>query len=156
MFRTIECESRAVGVGKQLSNLMPYRFKLDDLECASMEGFLQSIKFSDPVMSTTLRAMHGVAAFKKGQEGNDWKFKQILFWNGSSYPRTSLSYKLLIERAYDALFDQNVMYRDALRITNDAVLTHKIGKTDQTDTTLTQVEYLYNLYRLRAKALQGL
>ena len=33
-----------------LSNFNPYRFTFDDVECNSMEGLLQSFKFSNPDM----------------------------------------------------------------------------------------------------------
>ena len=33
-----------------LSNFHPHQFTIDDIECASMEGFLQSLKFKDPNM----------------------------------------------------------------------------------------------------------
>ncbi len=33
-----------------LSNFAPHAFVIDGVECASMEGFLQSLKFQDPEM----------------------------------------------------------------------------------------------------------
>ena len=33
-----------------LSNFAPHAFMLDGVECASMEGFLQALKFSNPDM----------------------------------------------------------------------------------------------------------
>lgn len=33
-----------------LSNFHPYQFEIDGVTCNSMEGFLQSLKFSNPVM----------------------------------------------------------------------------------------------------------
>ena len=33
-----------------LSNFHPHQFTIDGVECASMEGFLQSLKFKDPNM----------------------------------------------------------------------------------------------------------
>lgn len=33
-----------------LSNFAPHEFIIDDVKCASMEGFLQSLKFQNPDM----------------------------------------------------------------------------------------------------------
>ena len=42
--------SRAGYPASALSNFAPHRFIFDDVECASMEGFLQSLKFKSPEM----------------------------------------------------------------------------------------------------------
>lgn len=34
-----------------LSNFAPHPFIIDDIECSSMEGFLQSLKFKDENMA---------------------------------------------------------------------------------------------------------
>ena len=44
-----------IGSGKgypenSLSNFAPHKFVIDGVECNSMEGFLQSLKFSNPEM----------------------------------------------------------------------------------------------------------
>lgn len=37
-----------------LSNFAPHGFTIDGVECASMEGFLQSLKFSSPDMQRSM------------------------------------------------------------------------------------------------------
>ena len=142
------------GLGKQLSNLYPYPFVLDDVRCASIEGFLQSLKQEGLEEQEIIAGLSGFKAFKTGQIGNDWKEKQVLFWRGQSLPRTSKAYHSLLIRAYDACFDQNQALQDALFETGVAVLTHVIGKHDPTDSVLTEWEYLFLMYRLRARAMQ--
>jgi hypothetical protein len=150
----IECDSTSTGIGKVLSNLTPHPFVLDGLNCASMEGALQSFKFSDKEMAAELRGMYGYKAFKRGQDGNRWKDGQRLFWNGKSYQRLTSSYHGLLDRAYDALFEQNVEFQAALAESDKAVLVHTRGKHDPQDSVLTHWEYIYQLYRLRAKVQQ--
>ena len=36
-----------------LSNFTPHPFVIDGIECASIEGFLQSLKFKDPILFKT-------------------------------------------------------------------------------------------------------
>lgn len=36
-----------------LSNFAPHEFEIDDIKCASMEGFLQSLKFQNPEILIT-------------------------------------------------------------------------------------------------------
>lgn len=50
-----EWEALDIGSGKDypsnaLSNFAPHPFVIDGVECNSMEGFLQSLKFKEPEM----------------------------------------------------------------------------------------------------------
>jgi predicted NAD-dependent protein-ADP-ribosyltransferase YbiA (DUF1768 family) len=151
----IECRSNApTQVGRDLSNLTEWSFTLDGLWCRSMEGFLQSLKWEDPDYAAAIRDLSGVKAWKHGQQGNGWKTTQTLYWNGRAYARGSTEYHDLIVRAYDALYEQNQGFRDALLASGSAELTHA-GNYDQRDSVLTPPEYLFNLYRLRARAYQA-
>lgn len=147
---TIHCDYRSQGLAHQLSNLCNYEFELDGIFLASMEGFLQSIKFKDDAEAAPLRQMYGVKAFRAGQTGNAWKIGQILWWNGKGYLRSSKEYAMLLERAYNALIEHNDIFRTALRLSIPYELRHDFGKTDMSDSVLTRTEYIYNLYRLRA------
>jgi predicted NAD-dependent protein-ADP-ribosyltransferase YbiA (DUF1768 family) len=144
------------GLGTALSNLFPYPFKLDGVQCGAFEGWIQSIKQEGLEEQEMIAALHGYDAFKVGQLGNAWKETQTLYWRGKPYPRLSKKYHNLISKAYDACFDQNEAFRKALYDTGVAVLTHKIGKHDPTNTTLTEWEYIHEIYRLRARAHQEL
>lgn len=51
-----------------LSNFAPHAFVIDNIECASMEGFLQSLKFSSPEMQAEVCKLVGKAAKFKGKK----------------------------------------------------------------------------------------
>ena len=51
-----------------LSNFAPHAFIIDGIECASMEGFLQSLKFSNPEMQKQVCTLVGKAAKFKGKK----------------------------------------------------------------------------------------
>ena len=145
------------GLGKALSNLFSYPFVLDGVKCGGIEGFLQSLKFEGIEEQDMIAPLTGFEAYKVGQIANDdWRSVQTLWWRGKAYKRLSKGYHSLIERAYDACYDQNPAFRQALFDSGVDVLTHKIGKHDPTMTTLTEWEYIYNMYRLRARAQQDM
>lgn len=45
-----------------LSNFAPHAFTIDGIKCASMEGFLQSLKFENPEMQRQVCTLVGKAA----------------------------------------------------------------------------------------------
>ena len=49
-----------------LSNFTPHPFVIDGVECASMEGFLQSLKFSSIEMQEYVCSLVGIKAKNKG------------------------------------------------------------------------------------------
>lgn len=53
-----------------LSNFAPHPFVIDGVECNSMEGFLQSLKFSNPEMQKEVCKLVGKAAKFKGKKRN--------------------------------------------------------------------------------------
>lgn len=154
MVEKLDLGWRNKGLGRALSNFYPYRFVFEGVECGSMEGWLQSLKFSALDEQGAVAALVGYDAYKIGQNGNDWRETQTLWWNGVPYPRLSKEYHALVERAYDACFDNNVGFQKSLLETGTKALTHVIGSHDPTKSVLTEWEYIYNIYRLRAKAQQ--
>ena len=132
-----------------LSNFSPHPFVLDGVECASMEGFLQSLKFKNPDMQKEVCKLVGKAAKFKGKKKKWWR-DQILYWKGKEYKRDSQEYQELLTRAYDALFE-NEGFRKALEATNNATLTHSLGSRDIHRTVLTEREFISQLNRLRKK-----
>ena len=62
---------------------------------------------------------------------------------------TNSEYKDIIEKAYDALLEQSIIFRLALKKTSDKILMHTIGEKDPTKTLLTPDEYIRNLNRQR-------
>lgn len=143
-----------------LSNFSPHPFELDGIKIASMEGFLQALKFDKPHIQLEVCKMVGRGAKARGRARNHhWQSRQILWWMKSGYLRDSHSYQELLTRAYDAMFEQSDSFRRALRATNDAVLTHTMGHNDSSKTVLTEREFMAQLNRLRLKhykAITGL
>lgn len=51
-----------------LSNFHPHTFTIDGINCASMEGFLQSLKFENPDMQAQVCTLVGKKAKFKGKK----------------------------------------------------------------------------------------
>ena len=132
-----------------LSNFSPHPFEIDGVQCNSMEGFLQSLKFESIDMQKYVCTLVGMAAKKKGSNKN-WKQKQELYWLGKTYKRNSDEYQNLLNRAYNELY-KNSGFRKALEATNGCTLTHSIGKSKKSETVLTTSEFIGQLNRLRRK-----
>lgn len=130
-----------------LSNFAPHPFEIDGIQCNSMEGFLQSLKFKSPEMQEEVCKLVGYAAKKKGRNKN-WQKDQKLFWRGVSVDRKSKDYQDLLDRAYEALY-KNRKFKKALEATHGMVLTHSIGRSKESDTVLTKSEFCSRLTKLR-------
>ena len=137
-----------------LSNFAPHPFVLDGIECNSMEGFLQSLKFSNPDMQREVCKLVGRAAKFKRKKKN-WYVKQVLYWQGKEIPRDSDEYQMLLDRAYMAMVTQNRGFQCALLATQNAALTHSIGKTKINETVLTRSEFCSRLIKLRTMLQVG-
>ena len=131
-----------------LSNFSPHPFIFDGVEIASMEGFLQSLKFKNPEMQKYVCTLVGRAAKFKGKD-KKWYREQILYWQGKEFKRDSKEYQILLNRAYNALYQQNEGFRKALEASKPGILTHSIGKTNENETVLTQSEFCGRLMKLR-------
>lgn len=136
-----------------LSNFAPHPFIIDGIQCNSMEGFLQSLKFENPDMQIFVCTLVGKTAKFKGKKKKWWK-TQTLWWKGQAIPRDSKEYQELLDKAFEAL-SQNKSFRAALLATGNATLTHSIGKTDITHTVLTRQEFCSRLTKIRAKLREG-
>ena len=132
-----------------LSNFAPHPFVIDGVECNSMEGFLQSLKFSNPEMQKEVCKLVGKAAKFKGKKKKWWR-TQTLYWQGIEIPRDSQEYQDLLDRAFNSLA-QNSGFRAALLATGNSVLTHSIGKTKITETVLTRQEFCSRLTKIRER-----
>ena len=130
-----------------LSNFAPHPFVMDGIECNSMEGFLQSLKFENPDMQKEVCKLVGKSAKFKGKKKKWWR-TQTLYWQGEAYKRDSDEYQKLLTRAYDSL-SGNTGFQKALLATGKSVLTHSIGKDRMYETVLTKKEFISQLYRLR-------
>lgn len=136
-----------------LSNFAPHAFIIDGIECASMEGFLQSLKFSNPEMQKQVCTLVGKAAKFKGKK-KKWYRTQTLYWQGKEYKRDSEEYQLLLDRAYNELA-KNEGFKKALLATGNATLTHSIGKKKKNETVLTIQEFVSRLTVIRSRLQKG-
>ena len=114
-----------------------------------MEGFLQSLKFSNPDMQKEVCKLVGKAAKFKGKKKKWWR-TQTLYWQGVEIARSSQEYQDLLDRAFDPLA-QNNGFRAALLAAGNSVLTHSIGKNKITETVLTRQEFCSRLMKIRER-----
>lgn len=131
-----------------LSNFAPHAFVFDGVHCASMEGLLQAFKFEKEHIQVEVCKLVGLAAKRRGKS-KKWFTNQTLYWKGVAYKRDSKEYQDLLDRAYQALCDQNEGFRKALLATHNAVLQHSIGRSKQSETVLTKTEFCSRLMNLR-------
>lgn len=138
-----------------LSNFAPHEFYIDGIRCASMEGFLQSLKFSSPEMQEHICTLTGIAA-KRAGSGKNWQRQQVLWWRGQQIGRRSEEYQKLLDRAYDALY-QNQGFKSALIASGrNAIYTHSVGKHRINETVLTVREFCSRLMKLKDRAFKEL
>jgi predicted NAD-dependent protein-ADP-ribosyltransferase YbiA (DUF1768 family) len=133
---------------RALSNFAPHPFVLDGVQCASMEGFLQALKFKNPEMQKHICSLVGFAAKRAGSKKN-WQRDQTLYWKGVPIKRDSDEYQCLLDAAYSAMFSQNEKAAKALLATGDATLTHSIGRSNKNETVLTAQEFCSRLMIMR-------
>ena len=133
-----------------LSNFAPHPFELDGVAISSMEGFLQSLKCSNPEMQKHVCTLVGRAAKSKGQ-GKNWQRTGTLHWQGREINRYSSEYQELLDRAFTALYTTNNSARRALLATNNSNLQHSKGKKNARETILTRSELCSRLTRLRER-----
>lgn len=133
-----------------LSNFTSFKFEIDGVKCASMEGFLQSLKFDKVHIQAEVCMLSGIKAKQRGKDrNNNWKQVQGLWWLGELYPRKSVEYQRLLDRAYIEMAKANEKFCKALLDTKDLILTHHIGRSSESETVLTQKEFCSRLMKLR-------
>lgn len=137
------------GVAGRLSNFTPRKFTFDGVECNSMEGLLQSLKFDKPHIQVEVCKLVGLKAKRRGQKRNKaWKTQQKLWWKGACFHRKGDEYQLLLNMMYEALYT-NEKFKKDLESTNKAVFTHSIGHSKVNETILTEREFCSRLTKLR-------
>ena len=132
-----------------LSNFAPHPFVVDGVECSSIEGFLQSLKFNNPEMQKEICKMVGKQAKFKGKN-KKWYRTQILYWQGVEYKRDSKEYQDLLDKAFNAL-SENEGFKKALLATKNATLKHSLGKKKIEETVLTKQEFCSRLLKIRTR-----
>jgi predicted NAD-dependent protein-ADP-ribosyltransferase YbiA (DUF1768 family) len=136
--------------GHVLANFPAFPFMLDGTAMASVEGFVQGIKFPEHHESRA-------AAFSSWGEvakhfGSDAE-RVSVWWNGSTIAYGSDEHHRLIARAIRAKFAFNEGARLALKATVGLVLKHEIGPESPT-TSLPAAVFCRTLSELRDELLQ--
>ena len=140
-----------------LSNFYENGFSLDGVTCASMEGFLQSLKTKNRDLQKQVCLLSGRKAkkiFKHRIQNLRWKLTGILYWQGKPMRRTSDEYQRLLDRAYEEMYANNAGFVNALIASEGKKLIHSVGIGDSRRTVLTEYEFLSRLRRLRERALR--
>jgi hypothetical protein len=121
-----------------------------------MEGLLQSLKFEEMPLQAKTWKMVEKGAKRRGEDRNvTWKEQQVLWWKGKSMKRDGPEYQEFLDRAFEAMSEQSVSFRQALVASQEAILTHSIGKTVEGETVLTEEEFCSRLMRIRARLQSG-
>ncbi len=139
----------------RLSNFARRLFLFDGVQCICLEGVIQALKEFDPEVQKEICAMEGGLAKKAGSTRLSWREKQLLYWRDVVFVRSSREYQDLITNIYDSAYEQDSSFRTDLLAVGNSDLVHTIGTTNQAETVLTEVDFLYQLNRLRFRARRG-
>ncbi len=137
--KAIDIWSKSAYPANVLSNLYPNAFVIDGVMCASMEGFLQSLKYADVNEQKAICKLSGKEA--KNMTNNLWQETQQVYWLGVTINRQTEAFQQLIQQAYQALYEQKEEFRKALLSTMGQVLYHSQGETNSYKTILTEQEF---------------
>ncbi len=148
--KVIDISFSSKGLAKALSNLCPYSFTFDDVYCASMESFIQSLKVKEPNVQREVCSKTGPFCYSIREMFDDWRKTQKVYWKGKEICRQNYEYTSLLIKAYEALVNQSPLYYYALKKVkeNGYNLAHSIGCNDITETLLTPDEFVKILWRL--------
>lgn len=150
MMKVIDIYSRGEYPSNILSNFYNNSFVIDGIRCASMEGFLQSLKVKNTDRQRRTCLLSGIEAKKAPywHENIRWKLTGTLYWKGKPISRFSDKYQRLLDKAYFSLY-KNKTFRTALADSVGYKLCHSIGKHNAKKTVLTEYEFIFRLNKLR-------
>jgi len=72
-----------------------------------------------------------------------------LHWNGKHFKRDSIDYQSLLTRIFDARYENDLKFRQAIRVSKKYELFHSKGKNNPRETILTIDEFLAQIKRLQ-------
>lgn len=138
----------------RLSNFTKRAFVFCDVACAGLEGILQALKCQDSEIQKEICALNGREAKRRGLEFDGWKESQRLWWDDMAFDRAGREYSNLITDIYDTAYVQDASFKTDLLAIGYEDICHSIGSANMQNTVLTEVEMLYQLNRLRLRALK--
>ncbi|HLU20259.1 MAG TPA: hypothetical protein VKZ66_09900 [Pusillimonas sp.] len=132
--------------GVALSNFLLSPFTLDGILFASIEGFIQGIKFpeSDPRRDRAF-VLHGWDAKNLGAEAD----RSGAYWQGERLEYGSARHHALIERAIRARVAQNAGLAQVLLSTVGSKLVHETGEAESPTTSLPATVFCRILEQVR-------
>ena len=135
-----------------LSNFAATPFRMEGVNFASVEGFIQGIKYPPGhAKRTAAFAAVGAVAKKLGKDAT----KMHVWWNGEEIIYRSASHIELIARAMRAKFAQNEAARVALIGTRGYTFTHHTGTPEAPDTSLPATVFCEILRQIRESLLKA-
>lgn len=134
-------------IARILSNFHGNSFVFEGIPFPCFEAFVQCLKFPDPEEQLLVAQMDAKAAKEKGRTQR-WQETGLVYWKGRPIDRYGREYRELLDRAYDALCE-NEEFADALLRSKGNILIHTIGKNRKTATVLTAYEFCSMLARKR-------
>lgn len=146
-------------VERRLSNFSKDKFVIDGIEMASVEGFVQGIKFPEFPREDTRRdiafRLAGFAAKRIGDEAREFGY-EFVWWRGKAIKYGSVEHFKLNERAIRAKFEQNPEAMAALLSTKGKKITHELGGEENPRTCLPKKAFCDILTRIREEKLKDL
>ncbi len=138
--------SSGSGFALRLHNRQERHFVFDDVVCGSLEGVLQSLKFPDSAVQEEICGLSGREAYEAGMDPG-WKETQTLYWRGEAYARESAEYDCLMDRLYQAVYDQDPQFRLDVNLLKGAKLYLKKGSSRRANHVQTRAELFWELLR---------
>jgi len=141
------CSRSTDPVGRALSNFSAHPFVVDGVQFATVEAFIQGIKFpmNDP-RRKQIFAMNGF---------NAWKMRvqckaEYVWWKKAKIPYNSPAHAALLKRAIQAKFAQNPDAMAALKATRGLTIIHDVSSSPESaKTSLPAVVYCQILTEIR-------
>lgn len=116
---------------------------------SSVGAFLTAIKVKSPEIQNLILKM-SQENLKIASKNVNPKYQiRDLYWNGKVIKRDSKEYEELLDRVYAQRYKSDFRFRKALNDSKGYILAHSKGKTDISETVLTQEEFLRRLNNLR-------
>lgn len=144
-------------VARKLSNFSKDRFVIDGMEMASVEGFVQGIKFPELPEEDSRREiafrLAGFEAKRVGNEAAEFGY-EFVWWKGKAIKYGSAEHYALNERAIRAKFEQNPEAMEALLSTKGKKIIHELGGEESKTTCLPKAVFCDILTRMREERLK--
>ncbi len=155
-----EREANIVSYGDYplVSNFARTRFEFQGKRFASIEAFIQYIKYPEnhPERKNVAKLSGKDAKKAVTREIREEINRQLLagetptiYWNGRKIDYRSFEHYALIEDALRAKFEQNPEAYEQLMATGDKKLIHDTGKEEKSQTSLPNAEFIRILTELR-------